>query len=357
MPPERVLLLTPGFSGFDGISTVAREAARALSDPRWDLEVWSLLDADVPGGRGAGGRRDRFAAWVLGEALRPRVGRPLVLALHLHLAVAALPLRVRGSRVALFLHGIEAWGGLTLPRRLALASAAPLLANSTYTAERVRAAHGSWARTAIGVCHLGVADPGPIPGPPTVAPGFVLSVGRLSSAERYKGTDALLDAWPAVMRNTPGARLVVIGEGDDRARLESKAAPLGSSVRFLGRVEAEALERLYRDCALFALPSTGEGFGLVYLEAMRAGKAVIAGPGAPEEVIEEGVTGWIVDPANRDELTSKLRGLLADAGPRESLGTAGRTRFLACFTGRHFAGRLRAGLALPPVEERARAHE
>jgi phosphatidylinositol alpha-1,6-mannosyltransferase len=343
--PERVLILTPGFSGFDGISTMAREAASALRDPRWALEVWSLGDTEVPAGRGADGRRDRFLAWALSEGLRPRVGRLLILALHIHLAVVAVPLRARGARLALFLHGIEAWGELGLTRRFTLKTADLLLANSAHTSRRIQARHG--LRAEPFACHLGLPELGPSPSSAPVPPGFVLSAGRLAAGERYKGTDALLDAWAELARAVPGARLVVVGDGDDRERLESKAAPLGDLVRFLGRVEPDALERLYRDCALFALPSTGEGFGLVYLEAMRAGKAVIAGPGAPEEVVEEGVTGRIVDPARQGALLGALRGLLGDGAAREAMGIAGRARFLARFTSAHFAERLRAGLGLP----------
>lgn len=347
MRPERLLILTPGFSGFDGVSTVAREAARALGDPRWELEVWSLLDADIPGGRGAGGRRSRFGAWAMAEALRSRAGGLLVLALHVHVAVAALPLRARGARLAVFLHGIEAWGALSATRRLALAAAEPLISNSRYTAERVTAAHGRWLRSAVRPCHLGVPDAGSAQGPSTVAPGFVLSVGRLSAGERYKGTDALLEVWPDVLRARPDARLVVVGEGDDRLRLQAKAAPLGDRALFLGQVEADALARLYRDCALFSLPSTGEGFGLVYLEAMRAGKAVLAGPGAPGEVVEDGVTGRIVDPADRRRLAACLLELLAEPATLDELGRRGAAAWAARFTAGAFEARLRQALALP----------
>lgn len=350
MRPERVLILTPGFHGFDGISAVAREAARALRDPRWELEVWSLVDGEVPHGRGAAGRRDRLLTWSLAEAARPTtLARLLVVSLHVHLAVAALPLRVRGARTALFLHGIEAWGALSLLRRVALASAAPLLANSAYTAGRVTARHPAWVRAPIVACPLGLPLEGPAPGPASLEPGFVLSVGRLSAAERYKGTDALLECWPQVVAHAPSARLVIVGEGDDRARLEEKAraGPCAARIRFMGRLEAAALERLYRDCALFALPSTGEGFGLVFLEAMRAGRAVLAAHGGADEVVEQGVTGRIVDPSDRRALAAEIGRLLADDALRAALGLAGRARFAARFTSASFEARLRRGLDLP----------
>src|SRR4029453_732733 len=100
-----------------------------------------------------------------------------------------------------------------------------------------------------------------------------------------------------VVARFPSARLVIAGDGDDRRRLEQKAAALGlgGRVSFLGYVTEERLHQLYARCAFFVMPSGRlEGFGLAFLEAMRAGKACIGGAGAAEEVIENGVTGRIV---------------------------------------------------------------
>ena len=104
--------------------------------------------------------------------------------------------------------------------------------------------------------------------------------------ERYKGHDQLLEA----MTTLPDARLVVAGDGDDRRRLEEKAAALGLGDRtfFTGFLSEATLAELYRRCAAFVMPSRGEGFGLVYLEAMRAGKPVLAARGSAAEEIVRG---------------------------------------------------------------------
>lgn len=347
MQPRRVLILTPSFSGFDGISTVAREAARALEDPRWELRTWSLTDREVSGGRGAAGRRWRLVGWAVAEAARPGASDLLVLALHVHLAVAALPLRARGARLALFLHGIEAWGPLSAARRLAVRRAHPLVANSSYTAERFARRHPGLGE-APRICHLGLGPAAADATTPTT-PGLVLSVGRLVAAERYKGTDALLAAWPEVVQRVPGARLVVVGEGDDRGRLQAEALRLGleGRVRFEGRVDAATLGALFSGCDLFALPSTGEGFGLVYLEAMRAGVCVLAGPGAPEEVVEHGRSGVVVDPSDRALLARTIADLLLDDDRRRRLAARGHERWRERFTADAFGRRLREALALP----------
>lgn len=270
----------------------------------------------------------------------------VAVALHVHVAPVTLPLLARGTRLVVMLHGIEAWQMLTGPRRTAIARASLLLANSAFTAKMFCAANYAWASNRpIAVCHLGIPDAVG----PTAAwcdGGYALIVGRMSAGERYKGHDELLDAWPHVLARHPGAKLIVVGDGNDRPRLEAKAAEFGlrGAVQFLGRVSDVALCGLYRGARYFVMPSRGDGFGLVYLEAMRAAKACIAGNDGGAEVVRDGKTGLIVDPQDRSALVSALCTLEGDLGLRRAFGLAGRARFLAHFTEEKFAKRLRAAL-------------
>src|SRR5262249_54088385 len=160
-----------------------------------------------------------------------------------------------------------------------------------HTARRFRAANPDLADRPIEICQLAVRerDPAPVSFEPAVpcAGPFALIVGRMMAEERYKGHDLLIDIWPSVVAAVPGAGLVVVGDGDDRARLHARAASLGDRVSFTGHVSDGALARLYRDCAFFVMPSRDEGFGLVFLEAMQAGKACIGAMGAAAEVISD----------------------------------------------------------------------
>jgi len=169
----------------------------------------------------------------------------------------------------------------------------------------------------------------------------------MSREERYKGHDLLLEIWGGVRSRHPGAELLVAGGGDDRPRLEEKAArlELGGAVRFLGKVPSEELDRLYRGCALFVMPSRHEGFGLVFLEAMRAGKACIGARGAASEIIEDGVTGYVVNPDEPDAVSSAIEKLWTDPVGRARMGELGRQRFRAHFTRERFEERLRALIA------------
>ena len=176
---------------------------------------------------------------------------------------------------------------------------------------------------------------------PDVA-GYALIVGRLAAAERYKGHDRLIQDWPRLMHNVPDARLIVVGDGDDRPRLQSLAAERGLAdvIRFAGRVSVAALEGYYQRAAFFVMPSTGEGFGLAYLEAMRAGRACVAAPGAAAEIVEDGVSGLIVDPARPGELFRALLRLFQDQPLSAALGRAGAARVACEFEPRHFSVRL-----------------
>lgn len=361
--PDRVLIITPLLTGADGISEVSRQALNAFTSAAagrgWEVEVWSLADASVPEAhvganpvryRTAGGSKTRLASWCLRGALRSQ-RRTLVFILHVGLAPLALPFLLRGARLALFLHGIEVWRPLDAVRVTMLRKASHLVANSRHTVERFKEANASCAALDVDVCELGIrakAAQGPGAGR---SDAFALIVGRMSAEERYKGHDTLIDIWPKVVSEIPGAALYVAGDGDDRARLESKAAALGlgGNVRFLGRVSDETLAELYRDCAFFVMPSRDEGFGLVFLEAMRAGKACIGGRGAAAEVIEDGETGIIVDPGSPEQILDAVIRLLREPEKRTRMGAAGTLRVKSRFTEKHFHSRLLKSLGVEPV--------
>jgi phosphatidylinositol alpha-1,6-mannosyltransferase len=215
------------------------------------------------------------------------------------------------------------------------------MANSQWTARRFKENNPEYASANIRVCHLGVT-PAAVVADPAPREGYALIVGRLAASERYKGHDALIDVWPRVRQVVPTAELLIVGDGDDRERLQARVRSMGlsESVRFAGRVSNSVLAGLYRNAAFFAMPSLGEGFGLTFLEAMRAGKPCVAGPGAAAEIVEDGVTGFIVDPADRDRLTAAIIQLFQEPETRAAMGKAGAARVQAEFETRHFASRV-----------------
>jgi phosphatidylinositol alpha-1,6-mannosyltransferase len=279
---------------------------------------------------------------------------------HLGLAEAqgALPARLRRP-YGVFLHGIEAWGPLDRRALNALAGAEVRIANSQFTAKRIMTMHPTIG--AVDACPLALpsdqASEQRAKGSSeavNVGPLAVLAVGRMARAERYKGHDQLIDAWTSVVGRVPDAQLVLVGDGDDRERLMRKASstPAGRGILFPGFVTANMLEGLYRRAALFALPSRGEGFGLVYLEAMTHGLPCVASiHDAAVEVIADGETGRLVDQDDVEGLAGTLAGLLTDPSERRRLGDAGTRRALDAFSFERFRDRMCALLPASPVVE------
>jgi glycosyltransferase involved in cell wall biosynthesis len=147
-----------------------------------------------------------------------------------------------------------------------------------------------------------------------------------------KGVDVLLRAWAPVVRRVPSARLIVAGDGPERAPLEALARDLGiaSTVDFKGHLDSAALEGVLAPAWVQAVPSVWEEpFGLVAAEAMMRGTAVVASrSGGLEEQVEEGVTGHLVSTGDAPALARALERVLLDRGLAESLGRAGRVRAL-----------------------------
>jgi phosphatidyl-myo-inositol dimannoside synthase len=267
-----------------------------------------------------------------------------VLFSHLALAHAhSMVPSVRRPGYGVFLHGIEVWRPLPEKTIRMLAGADLRIANSRYTADRASALHP--AIGPIEVCPLALLHRPPVgaAAPDGLRGHAVLVVGRMAESERYKGHDQLIDAWDRVTANVPDAQLVIVGDGNDRARLEARARASRSStsILFTGFVSDATLQQLYRSAALFALPSRGEGFGLVYLEAMRAGLACVGSRhDAASEVIVDGQTGCLVDQGDTTEIADTISRLLTNDDERRALGEAGRRRFEQEFTFERFSHRL-----------------
>jgi phosphatidylinositol alpha-1,6-mannosyltransferase len=172
---------------------------------------------------------------------------------------------------------------------------------------------------------------------------MVLMVGRLNAAEAYKGHAEVIEAWPAVVARCPAARLTIAGEGDDRARLETLARSTGvaGSIEFTGFVSNAALERLYERAAIFALPSRGEGFGIVYLEAMAHALPCLASRhDAAGDVVADGATGFLVDQHDREEIAMRIVTLLTQPDLRGRMGRAGVVRVQQEFSFARFSSGL-----------------
>jgi glycogen synthase len=153
---------------------------------------------------------------------------------------------------------------------------------------------------------------------------YVLAIGR---HVRQKGFDVLLRAW--ALARPPGHDLLIAGDGPEHRSLRAEAAKLriNEIVHFVGSVDHAAALSLFAGCALFVLPSRHEPMGIVNLEAMAAGKAVVATSvgGVPELVAHE-QTGLLVPPEDHKAMGWAIQSLMREVDLRTRLGDSGRRR-------------------------------
>ena len=166
-------------------------------------------------------------------------------------------------------------------------------------------------------------------------PASALRRGPSASLAGYKGCDRILQALPSVRASCGQVRYIVVGKGPDRYRLEEIAKNTGVAdvVTFAGFIPDEELADHYRMADVYAMPSTGEGFGIVYLEAMACGTPVLAGNAdGSVDALDGGRLGKLVNPQSVPEITAGLIELLRGEGPelwfnRDSLHAAVIDRF------------------------------
>jgi phosphatidylinositol alpha-1,6-mannosyltransferase len=339
--PFRVLaLVSDAFGGQGGIAQYNRDFLTSLARCDWvnDVIVLPRLAAGAVGTLPPGVRELRpvrnKVAYSLAALLTARRHRPvdLVFCGHLFMApLAAAIARLLRAQLWVQVHGIEAWHELSGMHRRSVESATLVTSVSRYTRRRLL----EWV--AIDPARVKVLPntvelryhPGPKPGyllKRHAAGGkkVLLTVSRLARSEQYKGHDRVIRMLPRLLSEHPDTIYLIVGEGDDRSRLEALARECGvvDKVQFVGLVPPKQLPDYFRLADVFVMPSTGEGFGIVFLEAMASGIAVIGGgQDGSKDALCDGALGTLVDPENFEELASAILSALdhpARTGDRTS---------------------------------------
>ena len=364
-PVNIVMLLTDGFGGFGGIAKFNRDFLQALDassvvarvcafprliphpieEPIPELVVY---DRKAAGGKFSFLRRLLWHAWC---GSKP----DLVICGHLNLLPAAwLLARRHGARLALIIHGVEAWNRRSWLYGLMLNSVDSFISVSRHSAERF----ATWSniskerffilpncvdlssfvpevRDAKLVERYGVRDN-----------KLILTVGRISSQERYKGFDEVIDVMPELLRPFPTLKYMIVGDGDDRSRLEKKASALGLSkqIVFAGRILEQEKASHYCLADAYVMPSYGEGFGIVFLEAMACGVPVIGSKAdGSRDALLDGQLGRLVDPNIPEELVEAITDVLTNGLCRK------RNALVVYFDVAHFRSRVAEWLMTRPA--------
>ena len=321
----KTLLLCPElFARESGIQRIMRLYLKALCDTAGssdEVRLVVLNDREFPEARlrhyanarltfrHACNRSKTAFVW---NAIRAAAGADRVICGHLGQLIVAWLARCLHPRLEYYLvaHGVEVWRPYTRLEKLALHGARRILCVSDFTRREMQqriALPTSWFVVVPNALDP-LFDQVPVNGGSGSGAPVILTVARLDARERYKGVDHLIEAMPAVRQIVPATRLRIVGTGSDLPRLKELAVRLGvaDSVEFVGFVDDEHLREAYRDCALFALPSSSEGFGIVFLEAMAHGKPCLgARAGAVPEIID-GSSGVLVDSGDIPQLATQL---------------------------------------------------
>jgi len=316
------MLVTDAHGGFGGIAQYNRDIIDAMCALAGVREVVVLprimpLEAfeaparatyDLDSARG-------LQAFVARAAKRALNRFDLVYCAHINLwPVAVMIARVRRLPIVLAIYGVDAWQRPKgLAGKLSFSSASLIVSISQITLDRFR----SWSGVAAERCAVlpnaihatrfavGAKDSALARRLGVATCPVILTFGRMSADERYKGFDEVIDILPRLVQRVPGLVYVAAGDGSDKARLEAKAKALDvdEHVVFSGRLEEAEKADLYRLADAYVMPSSGEGFGFVVLEALACGVPAVASTrDGTREAVRNGELGLLVDPKDANAL-------------------------------------------------------
>ncbi|HKY98876.1 MAG TPA: glycosyltransferase family 4 protein [Gemmatimonadaceae bacterium] len=348
----------PGFTGFGGgITVFSRELALGLKEQGHDVQLFGKHDhaGAWPGFQLWGTahyatslKTPRFAAGCLSSAARHKPD--YIISTHVNFGPAAnLARKFFDLPYCLVAHGIDIHPELPARTIESIRKADKIIAVSAWTRERVLALGGvdpsridvlpnTFDESRFGVAskpkaltrRYGISDKAKI----------VLSVARLDATERYKGYDRLIRSLPRLEQECGPIHFILVGEGEDKQRADAVSKVLGVErhVTFAGFVADDELADHYRLADVFAMPSTGEGFGIVFLEAMGCGTPVVAGNrDGSVDALAGGELGVLVNPESVDEIIAGIKQLVRCEGPvwwfnrsalhQEIVNRFGRTAF------------------------------
>ncbi len=341
-------LVTDAFGGYGGIAQYNRDFLTALSKQKEISEIYILpricpenydeLPDKITQYRARSGRiQYSISSLFLAHKIKPDI----VVCSHLYHGPLAVQIAsLHSAKLTSQLHGIEVWKKLPPAQLQPLLKSDIVFCVSRDTCKR-------YTKQAVfppkngAVLHNTVGS--------AFKPGDVLkarkkfglakeiallSVGRLDAKQGHKGQDTVIKALPNIIAaNSRKVIYLIAGAGEDTARLATIAKERGVSenVRFLGKVPTNDLPDLYRSADLFVLPSKGEGFGIVYLEAMACGtQAIGLNIGGAPDALMDGELGWCVSEEQFEQ--TLIAALNSPSPPPSSLYDAVQTHFgIDCF--------------------------
>ena len=368
----RVLFVALQFGRLGGLEIYTLDLVQTMRQLGCDVDVWSVIDSrnSVTDGIEAIALAPRlrvlrslYYRYLWERLLQRRLAavvaeHDLVIAGH----VNVLPSVYRASRATPYwawTYGLDIWGDWSPAVEEALKKAHRIGTISQYTRlsitkrlpdARIALIPNSVDTDRFKPCQTSRHSNNPL---------ILLTVGRLSSRDSYKGQDVVIRALPHIQKRFGHpVEYWIVGTGDDQPRLRKLARDMDVEDRvcFLGRVPDAELVSVYQACDVFVMPSkterypdgswAGEGFGTVYIEASACGKPVVgSNQGGAAEAVVDGVTGFTVDPTSVDAISEAVCMLLNDPTLCQTMGEAGRRYVVENFSRPVFEERVAVLLA------------
>ncbi len=269
------------------------------------------------------GFKGKRAAFIQNAILAARKHDVIIIG-HINLAVVGILIKrlYPSKKIILIAHGIEVWEPLSRAKKMLLHQADVILAVSNFTRQKMVTVQKLENKNIT--IFPNTIDPFfAIPtyfydstrlndrygiGPQDVV---LFTLARVSSTEKYKGYDVVLECLPEVLAKYPNVRYVIGGKYDtkEKERIDKLIAELKleHAVKVIGFIKDDELVAHYQMSDLFIMPSRKEGFGIVFIEAMACGLPVIAGNiDGSTDALRNGELGTLVDPLNKEEICREL---------------------------------------------------
>ncbi len=320
---KRILLLLSGTQKYGGIQSFNNNLIQSLS--KYELRILDFNDSSTENIKGF--ESDKTGFFI--SALKGVISRPDIIIIgHLHFILLSFFARLLRVKTVTILHGIEAW----TPKK-SIIKYLKFVDRYWAVSQFTRRKFIEFSRIKsdkVDLIFNTLPHSWPLNSVPVADQKKILTIARLDKLDGYKGVDTILKALAGLKQDLKKDqwKYDIVGSGSDLERHKGLALALGLAeiVNFHEKVDQEAIESLLSSCSFFVLPSGGEGFGIVYLEAMSFKKAVLgASDSGAEEVIVDGKTGFLVEPSV-EEIKEKIRLLIISPEKRRLFGEEGYKR-------------------------------
>jgi phosphatidyl-myo-inositol dimannoside synthase len=326
------------FSATGGIEKVCRIMGKALYEDSLQndglLQVCSMYDKqqdafDNPyfpseNFLGFGINKLRFTR----QMIKAGAKNDLVVLSHINLLLIGALIKKRSprTRIILIAHGIEVWKLLSSRKRRWLQQCDTIIAVSSFTANKIMAQHGVAKEKCI-VLNNCLGPYLPLPATRkkseallsryqfSVNDTILITLSRLRSAERYKGYDKVIEAMALLKLKYPGIKYILAGsyDAEEKAWIDRliQQSRVQDNVVLPGYIEEEELQDHFALSDIYIMPSRGEGFGIVFIEAMYYGLPVIAGnTDGSVDALLNGELGQLVNPGNVEEIKNAIANII-----------------------------------------------